>query len=235
MIKVLDSGSKGNCYIVQADEETLIIELGITFKEILKGLNFDLKNIVGCLVTHAHSDHARSLKDALKYNLNIYCNSEVAETVEHNRRINIIKPLKKFKVGNFTILPFDCQHANNDGSKCENTGFLIYHKSLGKVLFATDTYYLKYNFRDLNHILIECNYDEEELDNLPSYRSRILKSHMSLQTLKATLKAWNLEKTKNITLIHLSNSNANPEKLKEEIQKSTGCIVNIAKENLLIE
>ena len=42
-------------------------------------------------------------------------------------------------------------------------GFLIHHKEMGLMLFATDTYYLEYNFEGLNHIFIECNYAKDIL------------------------------------------------------------------------
>lgn len=54
MLKVLASGSSGNCYIVQAGEEKLILECGIGYKEILKGLNYTIKNVKGCLISHQH-------------------------------------------------------------------------------------------------------------------------------------------------------------------------------------
>lgn len=174
-------------------------------------------------------DHSKSLKQALKYGIDVYCNEDVANIITADkRRINIIEPLKKFKVGGFTILPFDCQHTNQDGSECPNLGFLIQHKGLGKVLFATDTYYLKYTFKGLEHILIECNYSERDLDIIPPERVRTLSSHMSLETLKDTLKTWDLSNTKDITLIHLSGEYGDPNYFKEEIQKATGCVVNIA-------
>lgn len=235
MIKVLASGSKGNCYLIKTKKESLILELGIGFKEILKGLKFNLNDVVGCLVSHKHKDHSQSIGQAIKRGLNVYCNEDVANSVKDDRRINIIEPLKKFKVGDFTVLPFDCQHTNSDGAECPNLGFLIQHKELGKILFATDTYYLKYTFSDVDHILIECNYTEKDLDNLPSYRARVLKSHMSLEILKDTLKTWELSNTKDITLIHLSGINGDPKYFKEEIEKATGCLVNIAMPELKIE
>ena len=45
---------------------------------------------------------------------------------------------------------------------------------------------------------------------------------MSLETLKETLPTWNLEKTKDITLIHISNDNGNPDRFREEIEELTG-------------
>ncbi|TQO59369.1 MBL fold metallo-hydrolase, partial [Paraclostridium bifermentans] len=43
----LASGSKGNCYLLQLKDETLILECGIRFREIVEGLDFDLENVVG--------------------------------------------------------------------------------------------------------------------------------------------------------------------------------------------
>ncbi|MGL6186056.1 MAG: MBL fold metallo-hydrolase [Clostridium chrysemydis] len=234
MIKVLASGSKGNSYIVKAREEILLLELGIPFKEVLKGLKFDLSMVKGCLISHIHKDHSKSIGQAIKHGLDIYCNSDVAKDITTERRINIIEPLKKFTLGGFTILPFECNHTNNDESVCPNLGFLIEHKAIGKVLFATDTYYLKYTFKGLKHVLIECNYSENELENIPSYRARILKSHMSLETLINTLESWDLKGIEEITLIHLSENNADQEYFKAQIEKETGCMVSIAAPGLIV-
>ena len=75
---------------------------------------------------------------------------------------------------------------------------------------------------DIDHVLIECNYSEDVLPQLPQWRARTIKSHMSLETLKDTLKHWNLRKTKDITLIHISNDNGNPDRFRDEIEELTG-------------
>lgn len=55
MFKVLGTGSKGNCYLVQANEnEKLLIECGITWNSMITGLDFNLEGIQGCLVSHKH-------------------------------------------------------------------------------------------------------------------------------------------------------------------------------------
>ena len=241
MIKVIASGSKGNCYLIQANEnEKLLIECGIAWKDIVCNLDFNLDGIQGCLVTHAHFDHSKSIKDILHYGIDVYCNENVVENVKFvnsfsTRRMNLIKPKRKIKIGCFTILPFDCQHTNNDRSACQNLGFIIEHKEIGKIVFVTDTYYLKYKFKDIDHVLIECNYSEKDIQNIEPYRARIFKSHMSLETLKETLKAWDLKKTKDITLIHLSENNADENYMKEEIEKLTGIPVYIARKGLVID
>ena len=53
-LKVLGSGSAGNCYLLQNEKEILIIECGISYKKILQRLNFNLSSVVGCLISHEH-------------------------------------------------------------------------------------------------------------------------------------------------------------------------------------
>lgn len=50
----LGSSSRGNCFILEVDDDTLIIDAGVNVKEVLKGLNYSegLKKVRGCLVTH---------------------------------------------------------------------------------------------------------------------------------------------------------------------------------------
>lgn len=230
MIKVLASGSSGNCYIIQAGAEKLLLECGIDHRNILKGFGYNIKGVVGCLITHKHSDHCKSFKWAYENLPKIYAPIEVLEKFQckNNHKSIIADNKKSFKVGGFTIMPFNCQHTNSDTSSCENLGYLIQHKSIGKILFATDTYYLKYKFKDVDHILIECNYSEKSIEALEPHEQRVFKSHMSLETLKCTLKTWDLNRTKAITLIHLSKNNGEPQRFKEEIEKLTGIPTYIA-------
>lgn len=222
MIKVLATGSKGNCYLLTAGNKTLVIECGISYKEILKGLNFSIYDVVGCLVTHEHKDHCKAVNDILRAGIDVYMSKGTREGInfknsDYDYRIHEIEYSNMIKIGDFKILPFKTQHDVN-----EPLGFLIYHQDIGKVLFATDTYYLKYIFPNVDHILIECNYSERDLDDLPDYKIRVLKSHMSLETLKESLPQWDLKGTKDITLIHLSESNSDPEYFRETIEKETG-------------
>lgn len=230
MIKVLASGSKGNCYIIQAGEEKLLLECGIDYRDILKGLNYSIKEVEGCLVTHKHLDHCKSFKRVFESLPKLGAPLEVLEKFQCKKlyKSKIAQNKEIFRLGNFIIMPFNCQHTNSDNSYCENLGYLIQHKDIGKILFATDTYYLKYKFKNVDHILIECNYSEKYMEDLEPYQTRTFKSHMSLETLKDTLKTWDLSKTKTITLIHLSENNGNSEEFKKEIESLTGIPTYIA-------
>ena len=65
-IKVIASGSSGNCYLISDDKTSLLLDAGISFKQIQIGTNFNISNISGCFVTHRHIDHAKSIKDLNK-------------------------------------------------------------------------------------------------------------------------------------------------------------------------
>ena len=236
-LKVLASGSKGNCYLLQVKNQILILECGIRYREILKGIDFNLKNVVGCLVTHEHKDHSKSIKQLNMNGIDIYASRGTFESlgIEHHRA-KVIESEKLFKVGNFTIMPFETKHDAK-----EPLGFLINHKEIGNLLFITDSYYCEYKFNNLNHILIECNYSKNILDEniengvIPvSLRNRIVKSHFELNNVIDFLKSNDLSSVKNLLLVHLSSSNANSNYFIQEIAKATGLAMDVAREGLEI-
>lgn len=234
-IKVLASGSSGNCYILQDENETIILECGIRYKEILNGLNYDLSNVVGCLVTHEHKDHSKAILDLNKNGIDVYASIGTFKMLNiENHRTKIIKSEQVFKLGGFTILPFNVKHDAK-----EPLGFLINHNKIGNLLFITDTYYCEYNFKDINHILVECNFRKEILDEniakgvIPvSLRNRIVKSHFELSNTIDFLKSSDLSRTETVTLIHLSSQNSDERYFKDEVEKNIGIPVKIARKGL---
>lgn len=232
-LKVLNSGSKGNCYLLSDDKEVLIIEPGISFKEIKIGLDFNLSKVVGALCSHAHLDHSKAIKDFVKNGIDVYSSQETF--VSHQiigRRTNIIESEKQFKIGGFTILPLEAKH------DIHCLSFLIQHEDIGKLFFITDSYYCLYKFNGLNHILIEANYSEKilERNNInETIKERLLKSHFSLENAKKFVKANDNPKLKNIVLLHLSDSNSNAKEFKGVMEELTHKRVEIADKGLEIE
>lgn len=51
-LKVLGSSSDGNCYILDSNNKKLIIELGVSWSDVLKGLNYKIEDVAGCIVSH---------------------------------------------------------------------------------------------------------------------------------------------------------------------------------------
>lgn len=230
-IKTLASGSKGNAYLIDDGVSQLLIECGIKYKDIQVALNFDTKRVVGCLLSHEHKDHSKGLKDVLRAGIDVFMSRGTAEAegIKHHR-INIVENKKQFKVGTFTILPFDVEHDVN-----EPFGFLIANEQGDKLLFATDTYYIKYKFTGLTHLMIECNYSQTILDDnintgvVPQVmKRRLMQSHFSLENVIEFLKANDLSKVDEIHLLHLSDTNSNETEFKNKIERVTGKRVIIA-------
>lgn len=230
-IKTIASGSKGNAYVVTDGHSQLLLECGIVFKEIRKALNFNTSSLAGCLITHEHSDHTKGLKDVLKAGINTYMSAGTKEAIKlEHHRIKPVEAHKAFKVGTWLILPFDVEHDVNDPY-----GFLLINKQGEKLLFVSDSFYCRYKFTGLTHIMIEANFSIDILnENTASGRvhkgmkKRLLRSHFSLENVKEFLKANDLSKVQEIHLLHLSDNNSDAARFKKEIQTLTGKIVHIA-------
>lgn len=232
-LKVIASGSKANAYILETKTGKLLLECGVNFKTIKEALGFITSDVQGLLLTHYHKDHSLGAKDALNSSIEVFTSKGTADylSLSHHHRLHIVEAGKQFNVGDFVILPFLTEH-DAEGS----LGYLIYYKVTGeKLLFATDTYFIRNRFNGLNYILIECNYCKDTLDlNIEagfiplSMKNRLLESHFSLEHVKEFLAANDLSKVKLIVLLHLSGSNADANRMVREIEDLTGKIVVIA-------
>lgn len=237
-LHIINSNSKGNCYLLIGETETLIIECGVNFKQVKQALNFDLSKVVGCIVTHEHMDHCKGVFDAMQAGVDIYASAGTFDRFigPSAHRKERLKSGAKRQLGQFTILPFDVKH-----DAVEPLGFLIKHPECGTVLFATDTIYLPNTFKGLNNVIIEANYCEDIINDKMIaggnrfVRDRVLNSHMSIQTCLEALQANDLSRVNNIVLIHLSDSNSNAKQFKEKTEKATGKKVYIAEAGLNID
>lgn len=235
-IKVIASGSTGNCYRVSDGNTPLLLECGIPFKKIQVGTDFKLSEIKGCLVTHEHKDHSKAILEIMKAGIDVYTSQGTARAlgISNNHRIRTQLPLERFKIGSWYILPFKTEHDAR-----EPFGFLLYStETKEKLLFATDTYYVQYKFEKLTHVMIECNYDITLLDtNIASglinrsRRNRLLKSHFEIGNVVKFLQANDLTKVEKIILLHLSTENSNADRFKKIVQAATGIPTYVASKN----
>ncbi|MBU9711101.1 MBL fold metallo-hydrolase [Evansella tamaricis] len=229
-IKALASSSKGNAYYVTDGVTPLLLECGISFRDIQKRLNFNTKDIRGCLVTHEHKDHSKAISEVMKAGINIYLSPGTANAIgAKGHRIKTVEAKRQFNIGTWTILPFDVEH-----DVSEPLGFLLANKQGDKLLFATDTYYIKYKFKGLTHLMVECNYSLDILnDNIANgsvpqvMKKRLLRSHMNLENFKEFLRANDLTKVQEIWILHLSDSNSDENRFKREVQELTGKLVYV--------
>lgn len=146
-ITALSSSSKGNCYRVTDGKTPLLLECGINFKQMQKGFQYKISQFAGCLVSHEHGDHCKAIKDVLQAGIDCYMSPGTAGAIGiSHHRIKPVRAKQLFKVGSWSIMPFDVQH-----DVAEVYGFLLANEDGDKLLFATDTYYIKYKFRTHSH------------------------------------------------------------------------------------
>ena len=226
-LKVINSGSSGNCYIITCNNEKLILDCGIPIKKIKKGFNWNIRNVVGCIVSHVHSDHSKSVEDIEAMGIQI-----LAPYLG-----NSCKPMK---MGGFTVKPFDLTtldgrwtHTNADGSECPCYGFLITHPEMGRMLYITDCEVVKWRFKDINHILLGVNYDKDLIDNEDSAKvNHVYRGHMSIDTACDFVKANNSKDLQNVIMCHLSKSNADKDLFIEKMKKvAKNANVDVAEPN----
>lgn len=220
ILRCLASGSQGNAYILECKNEILLLELGVSWNDVLKGLNYDLTKVLACLVSHRHQDHSKSVPNALKSGLSVFSNKEVE---------SIYKGVKALPVGvktqieGFKVQPLLVPH------NTECYAYLITHCEFGKLLFCTDCSAFKYKVKDCNHILIEANYsDDIIIDNMCNneFSRSASENHLEIGRTIEVLKHNYSPELQNVVLLHLSNGNSNAKEFVQRV-KNELCFENI--------
>ena len=216
-LKVLGSGSSGNCYILESDTEALIIEAGLPFMEVKKALDFNVRKIVGVISGHVHNDHSGYIEQYKKAGIHAVSFGEELPKYDTDK-------MKYYQLGmgKFRIKPFPLVH----DVPCY--GFYIMHPEMGTLIYATDTEYIKWRFKNVNHILVEANYSEDLIEMDAANREHVLRGHMSLQTALDFIHSNDNPELRNVVLIHLSDKNTNSaefrKKAKDVLRYGGGCV-----------
>ena len=222
----LASSSHGNAYIVADEQTKILLECGVSHKQLQKLSSFSLSDIKACLVSHEHKDHARCVDELIRRGMSVYMSYGTAQALE-NESVTLIEHMEQFNVGSLDIVPFTTFH-----DAAEPLGFLIKSRIDGDVLaFATDTVNLRYKFPGLNILAIEANYDREILERcekLPEkVRHRITNSHMEIDTLCDYLRSLDLSECREIHLLHLSDAMSREEKFLRKVKETVPAGIDV--------
>ena len=201
----LASSSKGNAYVVSDGDTTLLLECGLTFKELQKRLGYHMADITACLVSHEHQDHAKAASQMLKHGVPMYMSYGTAAS--HKDPMDgacIIKAGETLRFGALTVVPFRTFHNTE-----EPLGFLIEdRRTKERLLFAVDTANLNVIADRLTYIAVECNYEEallEMSDRTTGFlKERIRHSHFEIDRVIRWLHKQDLSGVLAIYLLHLS-------------------------------
>ena len=208
----------------------LLIEAGIRYQDLRRALDHHVTELSGVLVSHSHGDHCKAVKDVAKAGVDVYASeTTLSEIGLGGHRAIAIEAGKQFSVGSWNVYPFDLRH------DVETLGFLLTNREGERLVYISDSYYCPYAFAGLTHIAVECNYSLDILDaNIASgsvpaaLRSRLLRSHFSLEHAIQFLQANDLSKVVEIHLLHLSSGNSDEERFKKAVAVATGKPVFVA-------
>lgn len=237
---VIGSNSAGNSYALDEGGEILLLEAGCKMADVKRSIDFRLKDVVGCIVSHEHGDHSKYAVEYAKFGIKVYCNKAVAE--KKSFPYDSCQPIsdgKTYHIGSFSVTPFNVAH------DVQCLGFLVRHPSMGILLFATDTYKVPIEITGIDHYLIEANYSDELLkQNVwngkinKAQADRIMLSHMSLEYTVKYLRDCQVgsagSKTKTITLCHLSERNSASDLFKRTVESAFGLPCNIARKGIVV-
>lgn len=232
-ISILASSSKGNCTAVSDGQSTILLDAGISHKDILKGIAYDISSVKGCFITHEHRDHCKGADKLSTLGVNVYAS---AGTLSHltlpAHRAHTVKSGETVTAGSFSVYSFDVNHDAD-----EPLGFVATSLKTGeRLIYFTDTYYVKYKFRHLNYILGEINYSADVLKRnieegfvTEAFAQRLFRSHMSIETFTDYLQANDLSELKAVYILHMSDNNGDEKSFVDTVRGITGCPVYVGK------
>ena len=233
-VEVLGSSSKGNCYRLLSGGRSLLLECGLPWKEIRKGLNFQTTALDGCLITHHHKDHARSAADVMRAGVDLYATGAAFEAMAipggpHHR----FKPLiyrHTVTVGEWwRVMAFEAHH-DAPGT----AGFWIEDKDGDKLVFLTDSAFSYYTFPGTGVYMVEANFSEKILQRnvddglIDAYLARrVAENHMSIERVVVMFTEADLSQCRHIHLLHGSDGNSNSALFKKIVEETTGVPVTV--------
>ena len=223
-LTILGSGSAGNCALVRTERCRLLVDGGLSARQIIARLaasGVEPETLDGILITHEHSDHIGGLEVfCKKYNVPLYCNPLTAETMRcgdmfARNNWRLFTTGSDFSIKDIDVRTFPVPH-----DAVDPVGFVLHNGgvSLG---FLTDlghaTKLVLERVRHVRTLLIETNHDEKMLQEDTrrpwAVKQRIMSRHGHLSngaaaTVVADLLGNGLER---VILGHLSRDCNRPE------------------------
>lgn len=215
------SGSNGNCYYIGNEKEAILVDAGISCKQVLLRMEergLDPKKLKAIFITHEHVDHVRGTR-VLSKKLNIpafftygtWNNTHKSSKPLHYRYVHIDQPLQ---IGEFTIHTFA---KNHDAGEPVSFRIEVEHVSVGVLTdIGSVCKNVIHHFKQCNAVFLESNYDEKMLWDGPypwPLKKRVASDlgHLSNEQSLNLVTEHAGEKLKMVFLSHLSGENNTPE------------------------
>lgn len=231
-IASLNSGSNGNCYYVAYAGEAVLVDVGISCKEVEKRMariGLSMKDVKAIFISHEHSDHIRGVEVlSKKYQLPVY----ITPATLRNSRLLIREELQRtfgsefpVQIGKLLIRPFSKRHDAADPYSFVVSANNIHIGVFTDIGSCCDN--VIRHFKECHAVFLEANYDREMLETgmYPYYlKKRISGGHGHLSN-HESLELFNTHRSEHIShliLSHLSKDNNSPELVKQLFEKHAG-------------
>lgn len=215
-VSILGSGSSGNCTYIASDQTAVLIDAGLSAREIgrrLESVGADLSDVQGICVSHEHGDHTQGLSVLhRRKGVPLYANGGTVEALCRDPTFTelswrIFTTGSAFTVGDLIVEPFSVPH-----DAYEPVGFVV---SCGdaRVGVVTDmgmpTTLIRERLRHCRLLVVESNHDEQMLQDAErpwhlKQRIRGRQGHLSNQRAAAMLAEIAGPHLTTVFLAHLS-------------------------------
>ncbi|MBW6511874.1 MAG: MBL fold metallo-hydrolase [Desulfuromonadaceae bacterium] len=215
-ICLLASGSKGNSVYIESGTTRLLIDVGLSAREITARLNHigvDAADLTAVLISHEHRDHCRGLGPlARRFNLDVFIHPETLAALPSPGRLERLHEFHDqcFTIGDCRVEPFRTTH-----DAVAPVGFII-DTPAGRVGIATDlgiaTRLVSDRLRQCRALILEFNHDLDMLRDGPypwplKQRVSSRHGHLSNAASAALLAELLWEGLETVFLAHLSETN----------------------------
>ena len=220
------SGSSGNCIYFAEEEKGILIDVGISMKRVIAGLereNFSLDQVKAIFITQEHSDHISGLGPILrKAPIPVYATANTIQAIWEKTNMNNISPElfhsvrhgEEVDVDGMVVTPFPISH-----DAADPVCYTVEHDGK-KGAVATDMGFFDNRIIDqlagCDSVLLEANHDINMLQVGPypyALKMRILgkQGHLSNDSSASLIKEILHSDLQHIILGHLSKENNFPE------------------------
>jgi len=249
---VLASGSKGNCTLISAGRTRLLVDAGLSCRELLRRLALGGESgsgIDAILITHEHSDHVGGLNVlAKRLRVPVYMTGATHEAYRRYardssgnciklERLERFEAGRAFEIGEVTVTPFTIPH-----DAVDPVGFTFRSEGI-KVGVCTDLGYMpasvKHHLHGCQILMIESNHDLEMLRGGPypwAVKQRVMSrvGHLSNDALADFFTTDYDGGAEYLILAHLSEQNNHPEIARMTAERALGEQRNLVRNQLML-